>query len=292
MTMTDAALNDPSHGVSCPVRQILSSAPPRASSFIVTIYGDVVEPRGGVLWMGTLIDCCARHGISESLVRTAVSRLVAAGRLEGQRIGRKSFYRLSDAGRREFRAAARIVFAPPPLPTGWLVALGEEEAALPPGWIRLAPGTAIAPEHEGMALPDRTVMSASSIAGDAYLPDFAARHWPLTEVADTYRDFMARFAYLPEDEVLARLEPGEALALRLRLVDEYRRAALTDPRLPAAALPADWPASQARGAFRRIYLALTPASERFIGQSFADSEGLLPEATVETQQRTADLGTS
>ena len=54
-----------------------------AASFIVTIYGDVALPRGEVLWMGSLIGVCARVGISENLVRTAVSRLVAAGRLEG-----------------------------------------------------------------------------------------------------------------------------------------------------------------------------------------------------------------
>ncbi|HEY6919203.1 MAG TPA: PaaX family transcriptional regulator, partial [Tabrizicola sp.] len=34
-----------------------------AAAFIVTIYGDVVVPRGGVLWTGTLIDLCSRVGI-------------------------------------------------------------------------------------------------------------------------------------------------------------------------------------------------------------------------------------
>ena len=60
-------------------------------AFIVTVYGDVVVPRGGVLWTGTLIEVCERVGISESLVRTAVSRLVAAHRLRGERLGRHSY---------------------------------------------------------------------------------------------------------------------------------------------------------------------------------------------------------
>ena len=34
----------------------LAEAPPRASAFIVTPYGVVVGPRGGRLWMGTLVD--------------------------------------------------------------------------------------------------------------------------------------------------------------------------------------------------------------------------------------------
>lgn len=34
-----------------------------APAMIVTIYGDIVVPRGGVLRMGTLIEICATFGI-------------------------------------------------------------------------------------------------------------------------------------------------------------------------------------------------------------------------------------
>ena len=78
----------------------------RANGFIITVYGDVAEPRGGRLWMATLIEICGSVGISETLLRTAVSRLVAAGRLEGARVGRRSSYRLTEAARREFAEAA------------------------------------------------------------------------------------------------------------------------------------------------------------------------------------------
>ena len=44
-------------------------------------------------------------GIEDGAVRTAVSRLVGAGRLVGERIGRRSFYRLSDPAQAEFAAA-------------------------------------------------------------------------------------------------------------------------------------------------------------------------------------------
>ncbi len=71
--------------------------PPKAAQLIVTIYGDIVEPRGGVLWMGDLISLCAGFSVNESLVRTAVSRLVSKGQLKGEREGRRSFY-ASDTG--------------------------------------------------------------------------------------------------------------------------------------------------------------------------------------------------
>ncbi|WP_272858583.1 PaaX family transcriptional regulator C-terminal domain-containing protein [Paracoccus stylophorae] len=268
-----------------PARHTLFVTPPRASSFIVTLYGDVVEPRGGVLWMGTLIACCARQGISESLVRTAVSRLVAAGRLQGERIGRRSFYRLSAAAQDEFRRAGRILFSPPDLPTAWVVALS---APPQPGWAALGDG-AIAPDSPRLVLPPGPVLRARSIAGVSDLPEFAARHWPLADVARIYRAFLARFSGLASGIETAGLEDAEALALRLRLTDEYRHAALADPRLPAEAMPADWPAGAAHDLFRHLYVKLSPAADRWVGASFADSVGLLPESTQESRRRVEDL---
>lgn len=268
---------------------IFAGDAPRASSFIVTIYGDVVEPRGGSMWMGTLIACCACHGISESLVRTAVSRLVASGRLEGQRIGRKSYYRLSQDGQAEFRRAARILFAPPPPPQDWLIALGADEGALPFGWVSVAGAAAISPDQGGSTMPDGPVLRAQAIAGIDDLPDFAARHWPVDEVAQIYRRFVARFAPVWDERLAEGLTDSTSLALRLRLVDEYRHAALADPRLPVQALPRDWPADAARGIFRRIYLALSPAADRHVGRNFADSDGLLAETTDQTGIRLTEL---
>lgn len=95
------------------IPRLCADLPITAGSFIVTVYGDVVVPRGEVLWIGSLIETCARIGISENLVRTAVSRMVAAGRLEGERSGRRSFYRLAPAARAEFADAARLLYARP-----------------------------------------------------------------------------------------------------------------------------------------------------------------------------------
>lgn len=93
----------------------------RAPAMIVTIYGDIVVPRGGVLWMGTLVEICAHLGISETLVRTAVSRLVAAEQLVGERDGRRSYYRLASGARTEFAAAARLLYGPQVGAEGFLI---------------------------------------------------------------------------------------------------------------------------------------------------------------------------
>ena len=53
--------------------------PLRTGSLIVTIFGDSVAPRGGVVSLGSLIGVLDPLGISHRLVRTAVYRLVQEG---------------------------------------------------------------------------------------------------------------------------------------------------------------------------------------------------------------------
>ena len=267
---------------------LLSQESPRASGFIVTIYGDVAGGRGGTLWMGSLIDCCTDHGLSENLVRTAVSRLVGAGRLVGERRGRKSFYRLTDAAKAEFGEAAKVLYMPPSAPSGWLIALGEVKGPKmrEPDWIRLGQGLAIAPNRSDVKRPDALLMTAEIIEGEADLPSFAARHWPLGDVAAAYQSFIQTFK-----PIEAELEAGGcprapiALAVRLRLVHLYRYAALADPRLPRAAYPSAWPGGEARRLFVRVYLKLAETADHHIGDSFQDLDGPLATETAETRRR-------
>lgn len=274
------------------IAALAGAEPPRAPAFIVTIYGDVVEPRGGMLWMGTLIESCARHGLNESLVRTAVSRLVGAGRLEGVRIGRKSYYRLSGAARAEFREAARLLFAPPPAPEDWLLCLsdGLREADLPLPWTRLAPNVALAPNREDIGPLAGVMMRARQLDGQGDLGALAAERWDLDAVAAAYGDFLETHGGLRD--LLAGavpLSPENALALRLRLVHDYRHAALSDPRLPRAACPQDWPANAARGLFVAAYLGLSKAAEAHVGTRFLSPDGHLPAHNAETERRLFQL---
>jgi len=113
------------------VDEFADRRPLRAGAFIVTLYGDAVVPRGGSLWIGNVIEACGAVGISETLVRTAVSRLVAAGRLDGLRIGRRSFYRLTEAARLEFERAAAVLYAAAPAEdaTAWTPLLAPNGGA-------------------------------------------------------------------------------------------------------------------------------------------------------------------
>lgn len=263
------------------IADLLENLPLRAGGFIVTLYGDVVVPRGGEVWIGNIIDTCAAVGISETLVRTAVSRLVAAGRLEGRRAGRRSFYRLSEAARAEFDAADRAIYGPDTAP-GWQFvfvpeSLGDSVMAQleRAGFARLKPQLAVGPDR--ISAPEEALaFAARPESGLAALPEFASAAWDLPAHARAYENFIARVS------ALAMAPPplgSDALLQRLLLVHLYRQVLLRDPRLPPDALPPDWPGHEARRLFARTYYALSDAADSHVGRVFeAENGALVPQS--------------
>jgi phenylacetic acid degradation operon negative regulatory protein len=115
---------------------------------------------------------------------------------------------------------------------------------------------------------------AHAVGEEALLRDFAAQVWDLEPHAAAYRQMLALFA--PVEADASSLSPESALAVRLLLVDAWRAALLRDPRLPAEALPDDWPGWAARGLFGRLYRALSPAADSAVAARFEGGDGLLP----------------
>jgi phenylacetic acid degradation operon negative regulatory protein len=275
------------------ITTLLEKVPVRAPAMIVTIYGDIVVPRGGILWMGTLIEICARLGISETLVRTAVSRLVSSGRLVGERHGRRSFYRLADAARAEFDLAARLLSTPLPAPQGWLI---HYLPGYPNDEVRSAHLAAlggdffIRPNHSYLPpLPKLTFEAAVTNGGDEF-PALAQTMWPLESFAQDYDALIAQFSPLEEAIGAGRnIASSDAVTARLLLVHAYRNILLRDPLLPADCLPVNWHGGEARDLFTRLYLALSPQADAFVGEIFQGLNAKLPESTPETASRLRSL---
>lgn len=267
----------------------------RAGRFIVTLYGDVVEPRGGRLWMGNVIATCALVGISETLVRTAVSRLVASGKLVGTRLGRKSYYALTDGARAEFAAASRILFDPPEK-QGWtFLYLAEANesavsalatagfASLAPAWW-IGAGGAVPPGIEAITFDAETRSARQGLRA------LAENHWGLSQCEADYRAFVDRFQPLLAGLTARQaLTDAEALTLRLMLVDSFRAIALRGPHLPREALPENWSGDAARALFARLYHALSPIADAYVARHFVSDIGALPRETVLTRRRAETL---
>src|SRR5947209_8213684 len=92
----------------------LKREPSRTGSIAITVFGDAIVPRGGSVWLGTLLQFFETLAIPSGVVRTAMSRLAADGWLEREKVGRNSFYRLAASGRKTFEAATTHIYDPPP----------------------------------------------------------------------------------------------------------------------------------------------------------------------------------
>ncbi|MDP1868619.1 MAG: phenylacetic acid degradation operon negative regulatory protein PaaX, partial [Bradyrhizobium sp.] len=92
----------------------LKREPSRTGSIVITVFGDAIVPRGGSVWLGTLLEFFRSIDIDSGVVRTAMSRLAADGWLERDKVGRNSFYRLAGKGRQTFDAATRHIYDPQP----------------------------------------------------------------------------------------------------------------------------------------------------------------------------------
>src|SRR3978361_431101 len=88
----------------------LKREPSRTGSIVITVFGDAIVPRGGSVWLGTLLEFFKTLDIDSGVVRTAMSRLAADNWLERHKIGRNSFYRLARKGRQTFDAAVTHVY--------------------------------------------------------------------------------------------------------------------------------------------------------------------------------------
>lgn len=259
---------------------------------MVTIFGDAVVPRGGSVWLGTLLEVLAGMGIGAGVVRTAMSRLAADGWLERTRIGRNSFYRLTGMGDAASAAAAGRIYGEPA--PGWdgrfhlLLGGGERDALQRSGFGAAAPGVWIAPSHTPIPPEAAGLLRMTSTAHPDDVRELAARAWPLCGTAEAYRRFLGTFAALQHglaDTGDADTGELDALVARVLLIHEYRRIVLRDPCLPLALLPDDWPGTAARRLCAEVYRALLPASERWLDRHGRNQDGPLPPAASDLRHR-------
>jgi len=289
------------------IRTELRTAPPKARSLIVTVWGDSLAPHGGSVWLSGLIRLLAPFGINERLTRTSVYRLAREGWLAARQDGRRSLYRLTREGSRRFEHAYRRIYAPPTdrWNGAWDVVVAPPAAiakrarydlrkelgwegfgALGP-WLFVRPSGAAdsatlidtlrALQTEGRI----AVLAARDVAGAQPLSAFAEECWNLQGVAAEYRRFIARFGgVIRAFDVGAGRHPQQYFVLRTLLIHEFRRVSLHDPRLPAALLPADWPGPAAYALCRDFYRRTHRCAEQHLAVTLDTGRGPLPPAAA------------
>lgn len=279
----------------------------QATSLIISVFGDAILPRGGRIWLGSLIRLLEPLELNERLIRTSVFRLAKDEWLRTETHGRRADYVLTPSGRRRFEEASRHIYAShaPLWDRRWrlILVVGELEtkareqvrrALFWQGFGALGADCFVHPSAELSSVLDALIAEGLADSLGALLPLFAAdsrsaqsasdsdlvrRAWDLGALAEAYAAFVAVYQPILTDlqrDNLGEVSEQDAFLLRTVLIHDYRRLLLRDPELPEVLLPADWPGQQARLLCKELYKRLEPLSNRHLDKLLCLADGTVP----------------
>lgn len=254
---------------------------------ILGMFGQYVLPRGGMIWLGSLIRAMAVWGFSEAAARSAILRLKHKGSIESHYVGRRTFYSLTDTGMHGldiggFRFSFSLTRAWDGQWTVVIYSVPEEQRELRDtlrdslkwwGFGLLAPGTWVSarpllPEMEQdwrkMGVWGYIDVFRSVYVGSSDLPAMVARVFPeLPMLAAGYRAYIAQSELVLRRLEADRLEDRACFATRLENLWGFYAVASKDPILPPDLLPEDWPRFRAEELSVKIQRVLAEPAERF-----------------------------
>lgn len=262
----------------------------QAGSLIVSVFGDAIHPRGGVVWLGCLIRLLEPLALNERLIRTAIFRLVKEDWLTTQTLGRRTDYGLSITGRQRIEDASKLIYGGAKFKWDeqWRMMLANpgassasraamRQALIWRGFGEWSANTYLHPsadlnqvleglQSEGLAetgqwvtLMSKLIQTTATVSNQQVVE----KAWDLKRLGLGYLGFIQQ--YLGIKKCLAKkVALEDAFLLRILLVHDFRRLLLRDPMLPDALLPANWPGLKARQLFNSLYLVLQVPSEKHL----------------------------
>jgi len=273
----------------------------RPRSMLFTLYGDYVYPARGELWLGSLVRIAARLGISEVAVRSAAARLARERWFVARKVGNRSMYALSPAGRdliaegtrRIYRTDGKawdrrwclLTYSIPESERGTRDRLRKRLAWL--GFGALAGGTYVAPRDVSADVQQLLRNHKAARFARVFRAQLSAgsddrgiveQCWDLARIAAAYERFIRHYEPLyaadKRRQTSGSLEDGDAFAMRFALTHDFRRFPFIDPDLPVELLPHHWAGKRARELFERYHAMLTDGALRFFNAAgAADSSG-------------------
>ena len=287
--------------------------PLRAGSLIITIYGDALMPRGGEVWLGSLINVLEPFGLNPRLTRTAVFRLTQDDWLQAKPIGRRSYYQVTESGRASFTQAFKRIYAhaSPDWNGEWTVAMlsmleNDERKALRQklswlGFGQVGPQTMMHPSANvadveklllRSNLQDKVMLIHGLNQGNKVTPAMLEQIkacWDLKSLGQDYQQFLDMFRPLLQELNQTTLTDEQAFQARTLLIHEYRRIMLKDPFLPDELLCTHWNGRAARQLCSNLYQQLWHGAERYISSHLETADGPLPPANNKFLRRFGGL---
>ena len=270
--------------------------PINPNTVVFALLAQYVLPRGGEVWLGSLIQAMAALDISEAAARSTILRLKKKGVLESQRMGRRTFYWLTDAGMRQLNVGGFRFSLPSEKAwdgkwTTVIYSIPEEQRDLRDalrsslkwwGFGSLAPGTWIStrvllPEIES-DLRELGVWEYVSVFRSEYLGPgdpsaIVAEAFPELGILEAgYRDYIAEAKAVLQSLDAGLLDDEACFATRMHNLWEIYAVAKDDPILPPALLPEDWPRFEAVELSAQVRHVLSAPAERFFDTIYVTAE--------------------
>ncbi|MFG1922352.1 PaaX family transcriptional regulator C-terminal domain-containing protein [Cryptosporangium sp. NPDC048952] len=259
---------------------------PRARSganpqhLLVTLLGDFWLDEGAEVPLGAVVEMMAAFGTSTASARRAIARLVDRGTLLSTRSGRRARLRIAPDARRSVQDTAVRIMRFGREDTDWdgrwtLVAFSVPEerrqvrhqvrnALRWLGFGALFDGVWISPRASVSAVEDvlrEHALDAVSIFRVEAVGSPPVEAWPLEGAEAAYGDVLAVYAPIRDRVRAGEIGAAEALVVRTRLMDAWRRIPALDPGLPDPLLPPSWPRAAGYALFVEVYDTLGPLAE-------------------------------
>ncbi|OCA80864.1 PaaX family transcriptional regulator [Pseudobacillus wudalianchiensis] len=264
-------------------------------SLMFTLYGEYIQHYGGEIWIGSLIKLMSHFGISESSSRGATLRMVQQGYFNARKIGNKSYYSLTNKGKRSMLDGVSRVYSVRSVKWDgyWRIltySVPEEKRELRnqirkdlswTGFGMISPSTWATPnplEKQVMelimehGLEDYVILFTSSSIVSHDNEEIVRRGWNLEEIGIAYEGFIEE--YRKKYEILKdrawnnELTDEECFIERTELVHEYRKFLFLDPNFPVDLLPENWSGARARELFYNIHQLLSIPAIRYFESVF------------------------
>ena len=286
------------------------------TSLVMTIFGDSIYHRGGVISLASLIQLMDVFGFNERSVRTAVFRLVQNGWLSSEKIGRTSYYRITENSRQRFIMADQKIygFSHKEWDKKWdLVLLSsvelENKLVLKKelewlGFANISTNVMAYPGCDQQKLQnllfnhqmtDQVVVFRAEtleLWQESYptIKRMIAVNWPIQELHQRYEKFISDFRdffnFVEQEE---EVDTVQAFQIRILLIHQLRRILLKDPSLPFELLPTEWLSLIARNLSTNLYQTVFMAGDEFFLQVARTAEGSMPPAHPQFYKRFGGL---
>jgi phenylacetic acid degradation operon negative regulatory protein len=263
---------------------------------VLTLYGDYILHLGGEIGIDTLIRLLANFDLSQQAVRSAISRMSRKGLIKMRRVGRRSYYSLTNKGRTLLTEGATRIFKRKT--NKWDGTWSIVTYSIPEktretrdifrrelGWLgygALSDATWISPYDmtrevselaERLSIEDCVQIFSARQVGSANPKDIMNWCWDLDKIHEKYNDFVDKYQHKLKDhrkrlQAGEVIEPGECFVERFHLIHEYRRLPFYDPDLPLELLPRNWLRPQAANIFGEYHDLLANKANEYFDSAF------------------------